>query len=149
MSTQSPLCQLKGGCMGCCGHDFVSVEKIKEAIRKNTNEFAQFNPKTEEDFLEFRDQEHKSNLRNGVCRNLIEEGDCLLCPLHPNLHKGKDLRSGHCDVDYLCKTAKIFSTWSNERKQKFIKFINGKKLTNIEYSMMMDKEILLEKFKQL
>ena len=36
MVTISPLCQLNGGCMGCCGHDFISKKKIKEVIDKNT-----------------------------------------------------------------------------------------------------------------
>ena len=30
MAITSELCQINGGCMGCCGHDFTSKESIKK-----------------------------------------------------------------------------------------------------------------------
>jgi len=132
--------------MGCCGHDFLGKSKIEEAIKKNTLEFKEANPQTEEEFLVFRERRHPDDLRNGVCRNLIEENGKLLCPLHPARHEGKDLRVGHCDVNYLCKTAKTFATWSAERKTRFVKFVEEKKLDNITYSVLMDKNKLLTEF---
>jgi hypothetical protein len=132
--------------MGCCGRDFPGKGKIEEAIKKNTAEFYELNPKTEEELLAFRDRRPASDLRNGVCRNLIEDKEKLFCPLHPKRNNGKDLRKGHCDVDYFCKTAKIFMTWSEEKQQKFVKFIEDKKLDNINYSIMMDRNRLLEEF---
>ena len=146
MPTLSPLCRLNGGCMGCCGHDFLSKEKVKAAIRKNTSEFNQINPRTEEEFLKFRNREDKSNLRNGVCRNLIEDDGCYLCSLHPTVHRGKDLRIGHCDVNHLCQTAKVFAAWSDEKKRRFITFIENKKITNLDYSLLMDNDGLLKEF---
>jgi len=142
----SPLCQLNGGCMGCCGHDFESKEKIKQAVFKNNLEFKHANPKTEEEFVQFRDRRPNMDLRNGVCRNLIEEKGCFLCPLHPARHQGKDLRIGHCDTNYLCNAAKAFETWDEEKKKKFLDFISCKKLDNVSYSILMDNNSLLQEF---
>ena len=144
----SPLCQLNGGCMGCCGHDFESKEKIKQAVFKNNLEFKHANPKTEEEFVQFRDRRPNMDLRHGVCRNLIQEEGCFLCPLHPARH-GKDLRVGHCDTEYLCKTATQFDKWSEEKKNKFIAFVENKKLDNVSYSILMDNNSLLKEFNEL
>ncbi len=134
--------------MGCCGHDFISEEKINDAIRLNTKEFQNKNPQTEQHYEEFRDRTHKNNLRHGVCRNLIKENDCILCPLHPARH-GKDLRENHCDTSYLCKTAKQFAKWDEHTQRAFIYFIESKQLNNIQYSLAMDKHTLLKEFQQL
>ena len=142
------LCQLNNGCMGCCGHDFTSAEKIKEVIRFNTKEFNNLKPKVKAQFLKFRDRAHPSDLPYGVCRNLIEHDGQIFCPLHPTLHDGKDLREGHCEIFHLCKTAKEFARWTTEKKEKFIDFIASKKLTNIEYSMKMDDSSLLAEFEK-
>jgi len=128
--------------MGCCGHSFISKEKIKEAITLNTTEFSR-TPSLDT----FRDRAYPSDLRLGVCRNLIEEKGCFFCPLHPARNDGKDLREGHCNVNYLCKTAKEFADWSEETKSKFIKFIEKKELDNISYSIVMDNGELLKEFK--
>ncbi|MDP3990430.1 MAG: hypothetical protein Q8Q01_04465 [archaeon] len=138
----SPLCQLNGGCMGCCGHDFISKEKIKEAIVLNTKEYSQITS-----LDTFRDRAYPSDLRSGVCRNLIEEKGCFFCPLHPARNSGKDLREGHCNVNYLCKTAKEFADWNEETKNKFMEFIRSKGLDNISYSIIMDNGELLKEFK--
>jgi len=146
--TTSILCQLNGGCMGCCGHDFVSKDKIKQAIQKNTFEFKNAHPRTEQEFLAFRDRRPAMDLRNGVCRNLIEEAGCFFCPLHQARHNGKDLRENHCDTTYLCKTTKEFARWNDEKKKAFVSFIEQKKLDNITYSMKMDKGELLKEFQE-
>lgn len=143
------LCQLNGGCMGCCGHDFISKEKIKLAIKKNTLEFEHAHPQTEIELLNFRDREHCMNLRSGVCRNLIEKDNQIFCPLHPDKNKGKDLRIGHCDINHLCKTAQEFESWEEKKQEQFLTFIKNKTLDNIDYSMAMDKNLLLKEFEQL
>ena len=132
--------------MGCCGHDFISKQKIKEAIDQNTKEFNSSNPQTEEKFIQFRDRRQSMDLRDGVCRNLIEEKGCFLCPLHPARHQGKDLRIGHCDTNYLCKTAKKFEHWDDDLKKEFLRFISNKNLDNVTYSMKMDDNSLLREF---
>ncbi len=134
--------------MGCCGHDFESKEKIQQAVFKNNLEFKHADPKTEEDYLKFRDRRPSRDLRNGVCRNLIQEQGCYLCPLHPARHS-KDLRVGHCDIDYLCNTAKLFEKWDEEKKKKFIAFVESKKLDNTTYSILMDNNSLLKEFMTL
>jgi len=131
--------------MGCCGHDFISKQKIEEAIKKNNLEFNQLNPKTEEELIQFRDRAYSMNLRNGVCRNLIKEKGKVFCPLHPVLNN-KELRRGHCDINYFCKTAKEFEKWSEKKQRDFVKFIENKKSDNITYSMKMDDSSLLEEF---
>ena len=142
------LCQINGGCMGCCGHDFLSPEKIKEAIRLNTIEFNELKPKVYAQFIKFRDRNYPSDLRYGVCRNLIEHDGQIFCPLHPTLHEERDLREGHCDIHHLCKTAKAFVTWNNKKKEKFIDFVASKRMDNIEFSMKMDDSSLLEEFEK-
>ena len=108
MAQLTILCQLNKGCMGCCGHDFDSVERIKEAIKLNIQEFELVNGNDEQGLLGFRDRADAYDLRFGVCRNLIESDRKLFCPLHPALHQGKDLREGHCEIDHLCRTAREF-----------------------------------------
>ena len=134
--------------MGCCGHDFESKEKIKQAVFKNNLEFKHATPKTEEEFIQFRDRRPNMDLRNGVCRNLIQEEGCFRCPLHPARH-GKDLRIGHCDIEYLCNTAKAFEQWDEEKKKRFIAFVESKKLDNVTYSILMDNNSLLKEFNEL
>jgi hypothetical protein len=141
----TPLCQINGGCMGCCGHDFISREKIKEAIRLNTLEFENKSPRVKAQFLAFRDREHPSNLRHGVCRNLIEKNGNIFCPLHPTLHDS-DLRENHCDIKHLCGTAKKYAEWDKEKQENFLEFVKSKKIDNLEYSMQMDNGTLLEEF---
>lgn len=148
MVTTSPLCQLNGGCMGCCGFDFPSKEKVAEAIKKNTLEFNFVNPLSEIEHLAFRERRAPMDMRDGVCRNLIQEEGCFRCPLHPARHQGKDLRIGHCDTEYLCNTAKSFAIWDAEKQQAFLAFIERKKLDNISYSILMDKGILMREFKR-
>ena len=145
MAKLSILCQINGGCMGCCGHDFLSKEKIKEAVRKNVLEFEEYNPKVKAQFMKFRDRARPSDLRDGVCRNLIEKRGQFFCPLHPSLHK-EDLREGHCDTEHLCRTAREFAKWGKRKQDQFIDFVESKHLDNIEYSMMMDNGKLLEEF---
>ncbi len=143
----TPLCQINGGCMGCCGHDFLSKEKIKEAIRLNTIEFENKSPRVKAQFIKFRDRNHPSNLRSGVCRNLIKKNSQLFCPLHPTLHGGDDLRKNHCDIYHLCKAAKEFSQWDKDKQNHFLKFVKSKNLDHLDYSMKMDNNELLDEFK--
>lgn len=145
MATGSFLCQLNGGCMGCCGRRMRSPEKIQQAIQQSTRELQERNPQSKADFIHFRERYHVDNLHHGVCRNLVEEKGCLVCPLHPARHK-EDLRIGHCDADYLCPTAMESNTWHKKKQDDFIQFIAAKGLNNIEYSLKMQKGELLKEF---
>ncbi|MFC1801323.1 hypothetical protein ACFLZB_02575 [Nanoarchaeota archaeon] len=135
------LCQFNGGCMGCCGHDYKNVKSVKEAIRKNTLEFKDF-----DDLEKFRDRAGKWDLRSGVCKNVIMVKGKVFCPLHPARNKGVDLRAGHCDVNYFCKTVKEFEKWNRERQKEFLDFLKKKKLGVIEYGIKIDDDSLLKEF---
>jgi hypothetical protein len=144
MAILTSLCQLNGGCMGCCGHDFESAQKIKLAIDLNTKEL-----ENHPDLIEFRDRVHSRDLRYGVCRNLVCKDKQLLCPLHPKLNNNKDLRVGHCNINYLCNAAKAYQDWPQEKQQKFLEFIKKQNLDNITYSIKMDNNSMLEEFNSL
>lgn len=136
------LCQYNGGCMGCCGHDFKSIDSVRDAVKKNTLEFKQFN-----NLKKFRDRADKWDLRSGVCRNVIMLNNKVFCPLHPKKNQGQDLREDHCDTDYFCQTAKEFSKWTKTKKEKFLRFIKNKHLDPIEYGVRIDNGELLKEFK--
>lgn len=146
------LCQTNGGCMGCCGHDFISKEKIEETIHRNNQEFNELlnknkETKTKETLIEFRERAYPSDLRNGVCRNLIEEDNHIFCPLHPARNDGEDLREGHCSINYLCKTAGEFAKWNEDKQHEFIVFVSRKNLDNVEFSLLIGDDSLLREFK--
>lgn len=141
--TKTSLCQFDNkGCFGCCGRDFKAKERVIKDIKKNTDDFYNHN-----DMIKFRDRKEKLNLRpSGVCRNAILIDDSVLCPLHPNMNDGNDARDGHCDINYLCKTAKIFNSWNKRKQRKFLRFVKRKKMDWFDYSLNVDNGELLKEF---
>ena len=137
----SVLCMYKGGCMGCCGHDYKDADHVRDAIQKNTLEFKQF-----DNVVAFRDRAKPMNLRGGVCRNVVFKDGSVCCPLHPALNKGEELRKGHCDYNYLCPSAKKFNSWDEGLQKEFLNFIEEKDLDVIDYSIKMDKGSLMKEF---
>ncbi|MFP4424681.1 MAG: hypothetical protein ACLFP2_05655 [Candidatus Woesearchaeota archaeon] len=128
-------------CMGCCGRDYCNRKEVIESIRENTREFKHH------DLISFRDRADCIR-SSGVCRNVIfanEEETQVMCPLHPEVC-GEDLREGHCDVKYLCKTAYLFKEWDRKKQDAFIEFIKKKNLDWFSFSMGMDDDSLLEEF---
>ncbi|MGM5487488.1 MAG: hypothetical protein ACQESG_00910 [Nanobdellota archaeon] len=129
-------------CMGCCGRDYGSFEEVCEGIRQNTREFRYY-----KNLEEFRDR--AQCLRPcGVCRNVIftdESETQVMCPLHPEIH-GSDKRVGHCEVKYLCATAKQFKEWDAKIQGAFIEFIKNKNLDWFTFSMGMDSDEFLHEF---
>jgi len=149
MATSCVLCQLHGGCMGCCGNSYPSKKKMQEAIDANSQEFRFFHPQTREELIKFRDRYPKTALRYGVCYNLIQRNGQFFCPLHPALNNAKDLREGHCDIDHLCDTAVHFNSWDKEKQTKFLLFLETKKLDHLDYSILMENNGLLLEFNSL
>ena len=149
MVTYSPLCQLNGGCMGCCGHTFPSEKRVKGAIESNTREYLKMAPSNKGELMNFRERRYATDLRDGVCRNLIDTKGSFHCPLHPSLNKDEDLRIGHCDVNFLCKTARAFEDWDAKKKKKFLKFVEEKEISNVAYSLAMDSHSLFDAFEKL
>ena len=143
---KSDLCQVKElnlTCFGCCGYDFTGKSQIMKDIKKNTLEYKQIRNKEK-----FRDRADKDSLRkSGLCRNLVVLNNKVLCPLHPGMNKGKELRKGHCDINYICKTSKLYTNeWDEETRKQFIEFLKTKKLDTYTYSLGMDKGLLLKEF---
>lgn len=127
--------------MGCCGHDFGSIKEIKEVILRNTAEFKKIN-----NLRKFRDRADKWDLKSGVCRNVIKMNGQVYCPLHPARNQGRDLRSGHCDINFLCKTAEKFNRFNKEKQKEFLGFVKGKKLDTIDYGIKIDDGSLMKEF---
>jgi len=146
--TFSILCQLHGGCLGCCGKDFSSKERIERALQANTAEFKIINPKVKAQLLKFRDRYHPADLYFGVCRNIIKIDGKTFCPLHPKRNNDEDLRINHCNPYYLCRTAIKFNSWKEEKKNKFLQFIESKKLDDLDYSILIDNGKLLDEFEE-
>ena len=103
----------------------------------------------------FRDRHPKDILRvSGVCYNLVwkdKEKRIIFCPLHPeaaNNDNGNDMRKGHCNPRYLCKTAYKFRRWSKKKQDRYIKFLKSKNLEWYEYSVGTDDNSLLEEFEK-
>jgi ferredoxin-thioredoxin reductase catalytic subunit len=147
--TRSDVCIIEHlTCVGCCGKDFTSREEIEKAVRKNTKDFIAINNKIK--FMKRKDNEFLHD--SGICRNIIytnEDEDDVMCPLHPcfnDTKEVKDIRKGHCEIEYLCKTAYVFNNFSEEKKKIFRKFILGKDLDWLEFSVGMNEGTFLEEF---
>ncbi len=137
-------------CMGCCGRDYTNRKELTEAIWKNTLEFSHL--KDRKAFIERFEAKYLREC--GVCRNVIfadKKKTKVMCPGHPAFNeKGNkaDLREGHCEVEYLCSAARAFSGWNDEKKDRFIRFIQDKKLDWYDFSMGMDNDSLLKEFEE-
>lgn len=138
-------------CLGCCGTIVGDKDEVDEAIRKNTIEF-----KHCKDKKGYVWRFKPNNLRAcGICPNLVKDDvrkDRVLCPAHPTLNNGEDIREGYCDTLYLCKTAFLFGLWDESMRSRFITFLKDKvqknKLDWYAYSIMMDNDSLLREFEE-
>jgi len=140
------LCQLDGrSCFGCCGRKWGTKEEVLVQIGTNTKELAEI-----KDRMQFRLRADPDDVPHGTCRNLVfdKENEHALCPLHPAQNNGADLRVGHCDINYLCKTAKQFNKWDREKQDKFIAFLRKYNHDLYDYSMHMDQNIYFKEFKK-
>jgi len=138
------LCQipeLKLHCMGCCGHDFTSRQDVEKAIKNNTESYYKAKDKKK------WGERSPCYVRGcGICYNVILEGEEAYCPLHPLRNNGKELRDDDCDFDYMCRTFKLFKSWSEDKQKRFVDFLKSKKLDWYEYSVGMDTSTLLDEF---
>lgn len=111
-----------------------------KAIRKNTVAFRHSVAKKA--FMERSEYLHEC----GICMNVISLSDGRVgCPVHPKLN-GKYMRTGHCDVDHLCKTATFFKDWPSKKQREFLAFVRGKQMDWYSYSVKMDNGELLKEF---
>jgi hypothetical protein len=142
--THASLCQINHtGCFGCCGHDFGTMEEIDSAIRNNGMEYEGYADKRE--WMNRSEELHDC----GICKNIIRFADGKLgCPLHPAV-QGEDMRIGHCDIAHLCKAAELFDRWDSSRQERFLDFIEKKKLNWYDYSIRIDNDELIEEFEAI
>jgi hypothetical protein len=138
MNDTSDACTIAGICVGCCGHTWTSRDAVLEALRKNTLEYSI--AKSDAEFLY---RAAVGDLRSGVCRNLVLCDDEPLCPLHPGF-KGDDIRN--CNILHLCRTAYMFNTWDEDKKERFTCFVRSKGMDWFERSVRMDDGSLLDEF---
>ena len=140
---KTELCQLpRLGCFGCCGRKFGSKAEMEKALEQNGIEL-----KGHTDLKKYRDRVDSDDLHHsGLCKNLIREGDRIYCPLHPLRNNGEDLRIDHCDINYLCLTAKKFNSWEPDKQKRYLDFIHRKNLDWYEYSIKTDNGEFLKEF---
>lgn len=141
------LCQIKEfelSCFGCCGNSYSNKRKLIRDIKKNTLEFK--NKKSLVSFMS-RTRELKGS---GICANLVLKDSKFFCPGHPILNNGKDYRDldPDCHKEHLCKAFSLFQTWNKKKQQKFLDFIESKKLDSYAYSIKIDNNSLLEEFEK-
>ncbi len=88
---------------------------------------------------------------SGICANLIYKDKTFFCPGHPAQHNGKDFRvlDPYCDRDYICKTLFLFKSWTEEKQNRYLEFLKGKNLDNVEYSMKTYEGTLLKEFEEM
>jgi hypothetical protein len=157
-------CQLpffKLSCYGCCGRNFKSKKEVEKDIEENTKEFNKISQKSLFRMLLFRDRFSKNPYdlkKSGVCSNLVNFSNCVACPLHPLINKivskeeykypntKKDLRFGHCDVNYECETFMYWKTLSKKEKMIFIEWIGKNYDDNYIYSIENVEGILLQRY---
>jgi hypothetical protein len=84
--------------------------------------------------------------KSGVCFNLVQFSEtCFACPLHNKINEivpknqfegpKKDLRVGHCDVNYECETFIYYKLMSDEQKKLFVKWVKEKGYNFHKYSI--------------
>jgi hypothetical protein len=149
-------------CWGCCGQDFASKKDVEKDILQNTFDFEEEfgKGKTLSQLEQFRDRFDKHHVSpSGLCFNLVRfSNGCLACPLHNRINelvdkkefKGpkKDLRENHCDVNYECDTFKQWKHWTDEKKVQFLKFIEEKKMSHYQYSVLNGEDKMVEYFEK-
>jgi len=141
------LCQIRElnlFCMGCCGHDYGSRDKLERAIDNNTQTY---NEAKDKKLWGQRSPNYVHT--SGVCYNVIRKGNEVFCPLHPLRNKGIDLRDKDCDINYMCLTYKTYLKWDLGKRKRFIIFLSLKSRDWYEYSMGMDSDSILNEFENL
>ncbi len=157
------VCQLKNiSCFGCCGRKFKSKASVTKQINSNTYEFRKIRVVSSLNLLRFRDRFSDDNWAvsdSGVCTNLVKfDNGVFACPLHKNINdlvdkkeflfiSQKDLRWGHCDVNFECETVKIYKRLDDKIKKEYIEWLL--KLTDIDdysYSVLNVDGVLIKRF---
>jgi hypothetical protein len=157
MSPPSTPCQIPElalSCYGCCGNTFTGKKKVEKDIVQNTIELEEFiennDFESREDALNhFRDRYSGETLGpSGLCLNLVQfKSGCLACPLHNMINElvpkeeyvgpKEDLRQVPCDVNYECKTFKIWAAMGQEQRSEYVSWLSKRidSINHYSYSM--------------
>lgn len=153
-------------CYGCCGSsDFGGKREVLKDLEENSFEFEKIMRKNKlirDKLVEFRDRFPADGLPpSGVCFNLVEFKDgCIGCPLHHLINEvvekdvfegtKEDLREFPCDVNYECKTFKLFEKMDSSQRKAYFEYLQdcvvGTFENSYEYSMNVHDGIYIEKF---
>jgi hypothetical protein len=142
----SVLCKVPSlglSCFGCCGHHFKDKKTMHQFFANNKRTLEAYK-KAGKSYKEFMDREKKIASCGG-CYNLIKEKDDrgreqYLCAVHPLRIGGDDIRVGHCDHDYLCKTAAHVNKMTADEKKLFYEFLKEQQFDSYTFSMINSKE---------
>ena len=158
------ICQLpeiKLSCYGCCGRAFKSKEDVEKDIDDNSRDFFKIHVPSTVRLIDFRDRLSKDNWKvknSGICSNLVKfRCGIIACPLHKSINKlistdeffaihKKDLRFGHCDVNFECESVKIFKKLSQEQRKAFLDWVKKQDFDSYRYSKLTVDGILLRNF---
>jgi len=157
-------CQIKElnlSCWGCCGREFGTKAEVEKDIDINTYEFSQLENYNDSELLKFRERlsdDRWALTPSGICSNLVDfDGGCYACPLHNLVGEivdkkkyvapKKDLRIGHCDENYECETLILFKQFSQDQKEKYVKWLSTKTpINHYNYSTKNVKGVLIKEF---
>ncbi|MFW6285966.1 MAG: hypothetical protein ACOC16_02235 [Nanoarchaeota archaeon] len=160
------ICQMpdiKLSCYGCCGRNYTDKKDIIKDIQDNTKDFKKLILHTKFNLYNFRERFSRDSWKvkkSGICSNLVKFRNGLYaCPLHISINKiipksefrflsKKDLRWGHCDVNFKCITVEIFKKLNNNQKQQYIKWIKNLKIDSHNYSINNIQGKLIKQFLQ-
>ena len=161
-STPCQIPELALSCYGCCGNTFSGKKKVERDIIQNTIEFEEIIGEETQNNINFVNQEeHETRLRSfrdrysgetlgpsGLCLNLVQfKSGCLACPLHNMINElvpkeetkapKEDLRQLPCDVNYECKTFKIWAVMGSEQKAEYVQWLSKRldSINHYSYSM--------------
>ena len=148
-------------CFGCCGRDFTCKKEVLDEIDQNTKIFRNIKVPSTCNLLAFRDRLSDDNWEvtgSGVCSNLIKfNNGKFACPLHKfindivpkndflAIHK-KDLRWGHCDVNYECESIIFWKQLNDLQKEQYFKWLKKQNYDTYDYSVGLVTGVLIRKF---
>ena len=158
------ICQIPEinlSCYGCCGRHLKSKEAVEKDIEENTRDFSRIDIPSTVRLLDFRDRFSKDNgdvKGSGICSNLVKfRCGVVACPLHKLINKivpadefmaihRKDLRWGHCDVNFECRSVKIFKKLPEDERRRFLNWIREQRFDNYKYSKLMVDGVLIKRY---
>ncbi len=148
-------------CYGCCSPGLTTEKEVLRDIQENTielNEELEKEQDNETALINFKKRYDNDEFpKSGVCFNLVQFSEtCFACPLHNKINEivpkeqlegpKKDLRIGHCDVNFECETFIYYKLMSGEQKKKFVEWVKNKGYNVHKYSIENIEGRLIKEF---